>query len=196
MKEIAPGIHHWTARHPRIGMDVSSYWLPGPRVLIDPLAVPDEVDDVEEIVLTNRHHRRGSFEARERFETGPVRVPRTGLHEFASDDPVEPYDFGEQLAGGQIEVHEVGVICPDEAALHIPAASALAVADGVIHYGGALLFVPDNLMDEPAETKAGLKRAYARLAEELEFDHLLVAHGDPVIGGARERLREFATAPQ
>ena len=196
MKEVAPGIHHWTARHPRIRMDVSSYWLPDPRVLIDPLAVPDEVDGVEEIVLTNRHHRRGSFEARERFGTGPVRVPRAGLHEFASDDPVEPYDFGEQLAGGEIEAHEVGVICPDEAALHIPGASALAVADGVIHYGGVLRFVPDELMDEPAETKAGLKRAYARLAEELEFDHLLLAHGDPVIGGARERLREFAAAPQ
>jgi hypothetical protein len=195
MEEIAPGIHHWTARHRGIGIDVSSYWLPGPRALIDPLAVPDEVDAVEEIVLTNRHHSRDSFAARERFGTGPVRVPRTGLHEFASDDPVEPYEFGEQLAGGEIEIHEVGVICPDEAALHIPSVSALAVADGVVHYGGALRFVPDHLMDEPSETKAGLKRAYARLVDELEFDNLLLAHGNPVIGTGREQLREFVTTP-
>ena len=46
-------------------------------------------------------------------------------------------------------------------------------------------------MDEPEDTKAELRRAYARLADELEFDNLLPAHGEPVIGGARERLRAF-----
>ena len=76
-------------------------------------------------------------------------------------------------------------------ALHIPAASALAVADGVVSYDG-LRFVPDNLMDDPEDTKAALRTAYARLADELEFDNLLVAHGDPIAGGAREELRRFA----
>ena len=37
MEEIAPGLWHWTARHPRIRSDVSSYYLAGPRILIDPL---------------------------------------------------------------------------------------------------------------------------------------------------------------
>jgi hypothetical protein len=115
------------------------------------------------------------------------------MHEFAGDDPVEPYDFGETLAGGAVTVHEVGSICPDEAALHIPAVSALAVADGVVSYDG-LRFVPDNLMDDPEDTKAGLREAYGRLAAELEFDNLLVAHGDPLVGGAREQLREFSEA--
>ena len=40
MHEIAPGICHWTAEHPNIGMEVSSYWLPGLKVLLDPLACP------------------------------------------------------------------------------------------------------------------------------------------------------------
>ena len=69
--------------------------------------------------------------------------------------------------------------------------SALAVADGVVSYDG-LRFVPDTLMDDPEDTKAGLREAYGRLAAELEFDNLLVAHGDPVVGGAREALREFS----
>ncbi len=193
MQEIAPGITHWMARHPKIGTDVSSYWLPELAVLIDPLAVPDEVDSVDEIILTNRHHERSSLEAHERFGA-PVRVPRVGLHEFADDAPVEPYDFGDALVGGAITVHEVGSICPDEAALHIPAVSALAVADGVIRYGGQLGFVPDKLMDEPEETKRGLRGAYAALADELEFENLLVAHGTPLVGGAREQLRAFAAA--
>ena len=193
MKEIADGIFHWTARHPNIGIEVSSYWLPGPGVLIDPLQVPDDVDAVEEIVLTNRHHRRGSFEARERFGTSRVRVPRTGLHEFDLGDPVEPYDFGDRLARGEVVVHEVGVICPDEAALHVPSVKALAVADGVVHYDG-LRFVPDHLLDDPEDTKRGLKEVYARLADQLEFEHLLTAHGPPVAGSGREDLRAFAAS--
>jgi hypothetical protein len=192
MEEIAPGIRHWTARHPDIGADVSSYWLPELGVLIDPLAVPEEVSGIELIVLTNRLHRRSSLEARERFGAS-VHIPRAGMQDWQGD-PVEPYAPGDTLAGGAITAHEVGSICPDESALHIPSVAALAVADGVIRYGGRLGFVSESLMDEPEDTKRGLKEAYARLADELEFDNLLVAHGEPLAGGARERLREFAMA--
>ena len=48
MEEIAPGITHWMARHPKIGTDVSSYWLPELAVLIDPLAPPEEDSEVWE----------------------------------------------------------------------------------------------------------------------------------------------------
>ena len=59
------------------------------------------------------------------------------MHEFEDGEPVEPYAFGDELAGGEIMVHEVGCICPDEAALHIPSLNALAVADGVINTAGS-----------------------------------------------------------
>jgi hypothetical protein len=108
--------------------------------------------------------------------------------------PVEPYEPGDMLAGGAVTAHDVGAICPDECALHIPSVSALAVADGVIRYEGNLRFVTDDLMDDPKNTKRGLKEAYARLADELDFDNLLVAHGQPIAGDAREALRDFATA--
>jgi hypothetical protein len=192
MREIAPGINHWTARHPNIGAEVSSYWLPEIGVLIDPLEVPDEVSGVHSILLTNRHHRRSSLEARERFGAS-VHAPRTGMQDWQGE-PVEPYEPGDGLAGGAVTAYEVGSICPDESALHVPSSAALAVADGVVRYDEDLSFVPDSLMDDPEDTKRGLKDAYARLADELEFDNLLVAHGQPIAGGARERLREFATS--
>jgi hypothetical protein len=196
VEEVAPGIWHWTASHPRIGIDVSSYYLADSGVLLDPLT-PDEVierlDELgppTEILLTNRHHWRDCSKLIERFEI-PVCAPSPGMHEFSEDQPAEAYDFGNELAGGAVTAYEVGAICPDESALHIPAANALAVADGVINYDG-LRFVPDNLMDEPLRTKAGLRSAYHALADELNFDHLLTAHGEPVVGGARESLRDFA----
>ncbi len=197
MEEIAPGVWHWTARHPGIGIDVSSYYLAEPRVLLDPLLPPEgpeRLDDLgppQVILLTNRHHWRDCGRLIERYGC-PVRGPRTGMHEFGADQPVEAYDPGELLADGAITAHEVGAICPDESALFAAGVSALAVADGVIHYDDQLTFVPDHLMDEPEDTKRALKQAYARLAGELEFDNLLTAHGAPVVGGARERLRAFA----
>lgn len=194
MNEIAPGIEHFTAPHPRIGMEVSSYWLPAERVLIDPMVPAGGLDAFadappEHILLTNRHHDRRAWEYVERFGS-TVHCVRNGLHELKGRGSVEPFDFGDELPGG-IVAHEVGAICPDECALHIPARSALACADGVISYRG-LAFVPDNYMDDPEDTKEGLRRAYRRLAGALEFDHLLVAHGEPVAGSGRQALREFA----
>ena len=193
--EIAPGILHWTARHPNIGADVSSYFLVDERILIDPL-LPDggldwfEGREPREIMLTNRHHTRSSFDLRERFGI-PIRAPRTGMHDLP-EDQVTPYDFGDALTAG-IRPHGIFEGWPDETALEIPSHRALAIADGVINYGG-LQFVPDDLMgDEAEEDKKGLAAGFAKVVEEVDFDHLLIAHGDPVIGNGREALRRFAS---
>lgn len=193
MEEMRPGIRHWTAVHPKIGWVVSSYWLPGLRVLLDPLQVPEEVEDVEAIVLTNRHHERSAFEARGRFGA-PVHVPRVGLHEFAEGAPVEPYDFGEPLLGGAITPYQVTELWPDDGALHIPSLEALAIADTVLGEDGRLASMPDFCFDDPAAERRSIREGLARLADELEFRHLLLAHGSPLIGDGRERLREFAAA--
>jgi hypothetical protein len=200
VEEIAPGIWHWSAGHPRIKIVVHSYYLPEEGVLIDPIAPDEGLDWFAEhgpptdIVLTNRHHYRSSAELVGRFGV-TVRCAREGLHEFTHGERIEPFDVGDELPGG-IVVHGVGAICPDETALHIPQREALALADGAVRWeaGGPLAFVPDNLMDDPERTKAGLRESYRRLLE-LEFRHLLLAHGEPFVGDGREALRAFVEAP-
>ena len=191
MEEIAPGIRHWKAVHPNIGMDVNSYWFPELRLLVDPIAVPDEVEDVEQILLTCRHHVRDSLDAMERFGA-TVRAPRTGMHDYPDDTPIEPYDFGEPLLDGAVTAHQVGGLSPDETALHIPSVNALCIADGAIRYGPDLGFVPDQYMGDPEKDKADLKRGLGELADKLDFDVLLLAHGEPYPSGGREALRAFA----
>jgi hypothetical protein len=91
---------------------------------------------------------------------------------------------------------EVGALCPDETALLIPEAEGLlALADGVVRReDGPLGFVPDEYMgDDPEGVKAGLKQSYQRLLQR-DFDHLLLAHGWPWIGGGKQALREFIEA--
>jgi glyoxylase-like metal-dependent hydrolase (beta-lactamase superfamily II) len=196
MNEIVPGVFHWKAHHPKIGAEVSCYYLLEERVLIDPMA-PDEGLDwfrergaPEHILLSNRHHYRDSAAFVDAFGC-TVYGSRPGMHEFADYQPVEPFDFGDELPGG-VKAYEAGAICPDDTALHIPARSALSVADGVINYGG-LGIVPDHhLGDDVEATKRAIRKSYARIAAEAEFDNLLVAHGDPIVGGGREALREFA----
>ena len=197
MKKIAPGIWHWTVLHPRIKIDVSSYYLPAERVLIDPMAPSDGLDWFAEqgpptdVLLTNRHHYRSSARFAERFGV-TVHCVREGMHEFTAGERVEPFDFGDELPGGII-AHEVGAICPDETALYIPARAGLALADGAVRWkaGGPLAFVLDSLMDEQEQTKRGLRGSYRRLAK-LDFEHLLLAHGEPFVGNGRNVLAEFA----
>ena len=197
MVQIAPGLWHWTARHPHIGQPVSSYYLEDAGVLIDPLYPPDGPDWFAQrssaprhIVLSNRHHDRDSWRLREDFGC-EVHCVANGLHELEGRGPVTPFQFGDELPGG-IAVHEVDAICPDETALFIAAHRALACADGVVRWPGVdgLTFVPDWLMDEPDQTKIGLRDAYRGLLE-LDFERLLLAHGAPVTEGAQAALREF-----
>ena len=199
MVEIAPGLWHWTARRESIGAVVSSYYLESEHVLIDPMIPAEGLEwfetrgAPEHAILTNRHHDRDAW----RLHTAmgvTVHCIRNGLHELEGRGPVEAFEFGDELPGGVI-VHEVDAICPDETALHVPAHRALACADGVVRWRerDALGFVPDALMDEPEVTRARLRDAYRSLLA-LDFDTLLLAHGDPLVGDGRDALRAFVDA--
>jgi hypothetical protein len=200
MIEIGRGLWHWTARRDSIGMEVSSYYLEAERVLIDPMIPPEGLDwfgargAPEHAVLSNRHHDRDAWRLRGAFGC-VVHCIRNGVHELEDRGPVEAFEFGDELPGGII-VQEVGAICPDETALFIPRHSALACADGVVRWGAddRLQFVPDYLMDDPEDTKRALAAAYRSLLA-LDFDLLLLAHGRPVVGGARDALAAFTDAP-
>lgn len=195
MQEIAPGLWHWTARHPHLGSDVSSYYLREERVVLDPLLPVEGIEwfagaEPEHVLLTNRHHDRDAWRLHEAFGAR-VHCVANGVDELQGRGPVTPFAFGDELPGG-IVAHEVDSICPDETALHIPAHFALAVADGIVRWPGeeGLTFVPDSLMDDPQPTKQGLRDAYRALLG-LDFELLLLAHGAPVIGDAKRELRAF-----
>lgn len=196
--EIARGLWHWTARRESINSDVSSYYLTSERVLIDPMIPADGIEwferhgAPEHVLLSNRHHDRDAWRLCDAFGCA-VHCISNGVYELDGRGPVESFEFGDELPGGVI-AHEVDAICPDETALYIPSHRALACADGVVRApGGPLAFVPDFLMDEPEQTKRRLRDAYRGLLD-LDFDVLLLAHGEPLAGGAKDALAQFAGA--
>ncbi len=202
MREVIPGVFHWTAVHPRIHIEVSSYWLEPHGVLFDPLVPPAEgiewfasrSAEPAVVLLSNRHHYRHADRFAERFGCS-VLVNSEGLHEFTHGERVEGFSVGDELPGGVV-AHPMDAICPDDTALVLADRRAVVLADGVVRGGphgqdGPLGFVPDSLMDDPPETKQGLLAACRRLLDEVRFDHLLLAHGGPVIGDARAALEDL-----
>ena len=200
VQEVLPGVHHWTRVHPRIRMVVSCYYVEPAGVLIDPL-VPQEGlawfegrRRPEQVVMTIRHHLRDGERFAEAFGC-ELRCHEDGLHLFADGPDVRGFRFGDELAPG-VTALEVDAIAPDETALHLEhGGGAISFADGLIRRGrGPLGFVADFLIgDEPARVKRELTAAFARLLE-LDFDTLLFAHGDPLVGGGKQALRDFVTA--
>ena len=192
MDEIVPGILGWSAPHPNLGADVSSYLLTDSGLALDPMLPEGEGSgwlehDVSRVVLTVRHHRRSAAA----FGV-PVLVHRSGLHEFEGDDEIdaEGYEAGDELAPG-VRALAFGRICADDAVLRIDAGpGTLAFGDGIINYGG-IGFVPDRYIgDDPEAVKAEIVDGLAPLLDE-EFDALLFAHGEPVPSGGKAMLREF-----
>jgi glyoxylase-like metal-dependent hydrolase (beta-lactamase superfamily II) len=201
MNEILPGVFHWTARHPKTGGQASSYFIAESGTVLDPMVPPDAglgwfegEREVQYVALTNRHHDREADRYCESFEVAPVLVPESGLYEFSDKDlEVRGYAPGEEIIPGIVS-HEVGAICPDDMALEIRSAGALAMADGLVHMG-EVRFVSDDLMDDPQDTKRALARSLEELLD-VDFDTLLFAHGTPIVGDGKQALRDFlATNP-
>ena len=194
MDEVIPGVLHWQARHPHLGVDVSSYLLLDTGTLLDPILPEGEGPewighDVERVVLTVRHHLRSA----QNFDV-PIFAHRAGLHEFEGRDvEVIGYETGDELAPG-VRVLPFGRICPDDAVLHIALGTGvLAFGDGLLNYGG-LGHPPDQYIgDDPEAIKADIVEGLRPLLDE-EFDALLFAHGLPVARGGKQMLGEFLAA--
>jgi len=197
VRELAPGLLHWSVHYDVIDRPVSSYLVEPGGVVIDPLLPENGLEALARraeprlVVLTNGLHTRDAEAVASAFGC-PIMTSHEGARRIGGALEVETYADGEEVAPG-VRAIRVGVISDDEYALHITAATepALAIADGVNSYGGALGFFEDELLgDDPEAVKAGLTEALRALAER-EFDHLLLAHGDPVLGSGRSALRAF-----
>jgi glyoxylase-like metal-dependent hydrolase (beta-lactamase superfamily II) len=195
MEEILPGVFHWKAVHPRIKIEVDSHFLAGSGTAIDPLLPAEGIEwfdgrGVQRVVLSNRHHLRHAPELAERFSC-PIHCQEAGLHEFADGPQVDGFAFGERLADDVVAL-EMDAICPEDTVLRIEAdGGALLFADSLINYG-AVGFVPDNLIGEdPEGVKRRVRERCAGLLDE-DFEHLLFAHGNPLIGGGPAALRSVA----
>jgi hypothetical protein len=198
LREIVPGIFHWTALHEPIRAPVSSYYVQPAGVVLDP-KVPDEGLDAlpgrpQQVVLSSGHHLRDGQRFAEAFDI-PIRASSAAAAHIGDAAAIEPFDDGDEVAPGVTAI-DVGALSEAEGALHVAVGEgAIAFGDALNRYGEALSFLPDGLLgDDPQRVKEALRQALKGLLTR-DFDHLLFAHGDPLVGGGKSALRDFIASP-
>jgi hypothetical protein len=212
--ELAPDLWRWTARHPEwhpgeVGSEVVSYALKAgdDAVLIDPLLPPDPepvLDLVEKIagkrlsiVATIPYHVRSSEDLWRRFRKRAKttiwghRACTKRLDDASGFSELEP---GAELPTG-ITAHRIGKPRRHEMPLHLPSHGALAFGDAVVEVGGRLAVWSFEKVDGKVE-RFYRERFNPTLKPllELDFDRVLVTHGEPVMKDGRKKLRSALRA--
>lgn len=200
MKEILPGVFHWKTFHEGIQAYVHSCYVNAthPPVLIDPRVPAQGIEwfarrgAPQHAYLTNRHHYRHGGLFAEHYGT-QVWCHKDGLHEFTHGEKVKGFAHGRELPGGVLAL-KLASLCPEETALYLPLhGGILCLGDAIVRDArGRLSFVPDAYMgDDPEAVKYGLYKVFSKHLREREFDHLLFAHGAPLVGRGRAALEKF-----
>jgi glyoxylase-like metal-dependent hydrolase (beta-lactamase superfamily II) len=201
MQQIVPGIFHWTALNPSIGVRVSSYLVPDAGAIIDPMIPEQGIDSLpgrpDRILLSSGHHLRDSRRIAEALGI-PIHASRQAIeHLGAEGEGIEAWEGAQAHPAPGVTALHVGVLAEDEGALHLDVGEgALVIADAVHPSPAGLAFFSDSLLgDDPAAVKQGLRAALGALADALAFDALLFAHGEPLATGGRDALRAFTARP-
>jgi hypothetical protein len=209
VQELAPGLWRWTARHPEwhpgeFGSEVGAFALKAGEetILIDPLLPPDpesvldliddQLDGSLQILITVPYHVRDAEQIRRRYrKRAPTTIwghpsCRKRLDQQAGFRDVAP---GDELPAG-VTAHAIGKPRRHETPLHLPSHRALVFGDAVVEEGGRLRVWSDGRVDDRV-TRFYRERFNPTLVPllELDFDRVLVTHGQPVMRDGRKSLR-------
>ena len=187
LRDVAPGLWLWRVAHPdwKPGLE----WEPlvastcvasrGEVALLDPLAPPDEADDVWDrldahaptllVVLKPDHVRDVDLFAR-RYGARAF-GPSLFWRDDVPETDLEPIDPGSELPGGLTALYDGRG--RNETPLWLPEQRALVFADALTAPGGDL-----RVWATPWHEERALPALRALL--ELPFEHVIVSHGEPV----------------
>jgi glyoxylase-like metal-dependent hydrolase (beta-lactamase superfamily II) len=206
LREIRPGLRYWTAPHPQWKgatdwpeeVGCVYYEAPGSLVLVDPLlprrekqsflaALDREVERLERpvsVLLTAPWHARDAASLAQRYGTVVWAHPvaRERLRFRSASGP---------LPDG-IETFIPAGVREGDVAFYIRPHRALVVAEFFMGIEDGLRVCPPPALEDRTAFHASLRSLL-----DLPIDHVLVSHGEPVIGEGERRideaLRAFAT---
>lgn len=218
--ELTDGIWRWTAPHPEWHRadhpwthEVASFAVAAGHdlILVDPLAPADaapfwsELDRLVEqtgarrvpVLLTIHYHVRSAAEVSRRYGKRldvTVHGHESVRAHLGRGVPFEAIKPGDELPAGA-EAFAIGSPRRREMPLLLPGARALAFGDAVVGVDGDLRVW--QVVEGDGQREWYEKRFLPTLLPlaELDFDHVLVTHGPPVVGDGVERLRRGLAAP-
>lgn len=208
MTEVAPGLRYWTAPHPQWNgstewpEDVGCvyYEATDALALIDPLlprgseesflsALDHDVARLGRpaaVLLTAPWHQRDAASIAERFGA-------TVWAHRAAQAHLQFETHAGALPDG-IETFSPGGVWEGDVAFYIRPHRALVVAEFFMGVAGGLRVCPSPALQDRASFEASLQSLL-----HWQIDHVLVGHGEPVIGSGGEKindaLRAFSDTP-
>jgi glyoxylase-like metal-dependent hydrolase (beta-lactamase superfamily II) len=199
--EIAPGLWRWTGYHEEWREDVGSVYCETENgvVLVDPLVPPEDTEhflasldrDVQRtggavhVLVTVFWHTRSTATIVERYGAR-VWAPSRGKQAIARRAGVvtDPFGPDDALPGG-IEAFRTGRAA--ELVYWIPQHRALVAGDALLGDSeGGVRLCPESWLPQ-GTTHATLAQTL-RPVLELPVEHVLVSHGEPVLGNGRRAL--------
>ena len=212
MKELVPGLHRWTARHPEwhpsgdgFGAEVACFALVAgdDLLLVDPL-VPDDAPALldalagaaarTDVLITIGYHVRSAAALSARYGA-TVHGPAQAGQRLDDGTPFALLEPGAPGPAGVV-AHAIGRPRRGETPLWLPSHDAIA-------FGDALVATPDGDLrmwcQEPLDDRrrAFYRDRFAPTLDPLiarEPARILVTHGAPVLAGGAGALRQAVAA--
>ena len=186
LTEVAPGLRRWTAAHEEWKEDVGCIAVDTDDglVLIDPLDPPEELGRPEHALVTVFFHARSTKAAN-------VWAPQRLVRRLASRgvEVNRPFAVGDALPGG---IQAFQTARASEVVYWLPRQKAVVVGDVLLGAGAKphatdepLRMCPERWLE--SATHDDLRASLAPLLE-LPVEHVLVSHGEPVLGDGGEAL--------
>jgi hypothetical protein len=198
IEDLGHGIHRWELRHPEwhpgeFGAKVGAYLVHEGKdtVLIDPLLDDDVMDALDDLVqgevviaITIPYHVRSCVEALERWGGTLIGHP-----DIAKRLPEGTAVHGDEDLPLGLTMHKLSR--GKERPLELPSTKALAFGDRIVGAEGGLRY----WMNDPITDK---RRAWFRKTGapglrhllDVDFEHALVTHGDPVMKSGKAALED------
>ena len=218
MIEIAPGLHHWSTRHPgwhpgEFGAEVGSYAaLAGADLLlVDPLlpesdpepklALEGWLKERVAILITIGYHARSAAVLHERWHRElPVTIhgPPQVLRRLAGDAAAAFRELAPDHEGpAGVRAFRIGRPVRGERPLWLPSHAALAFGDALVATPGGELRM---WTQEPVTDKSGAfyRDRFAPTLTPLlglPVERVAVTHGEPVLEEARPALQRAIDTP-
>jgi hypothetical protein len=209
MQKLTDGLWRWTARHPdwhpgAFGAEVACFAAQAgdTTLLVDPLLPPepepvlrvveDSLDDRLAILITIPYHVRSSEALWKRYRDQAdttIHGHRAAVKRLSDTSGFREIEPGVALPG-EVTAHTIGKPRRYEMPLHLPSHDALAFGDAIAETDGRLVMWAEDRVDEKVSTF--YRERFAPSAApllELDFDNVLVTHGEPVMGGGKGALR-------